>query len=225
MTMIDPHAADGAAEPAEPAIDEVRELLAEGRERGYLTAEHIADALRDVKLNPEQIDDIVLLFNDLGIDIIEGNEPAAVDDAEDGAEQQAPKLDLSLKNPTSDPVRRYLSEIGRVALLTADQEVSLARRIERRDMAAKCQLIEANLRLVVSIARRYVGTKPAPSRGDARSGCRRDDRGRTREGRGRRRAAACSASPARPAVRSSRGRSRGKLTSASPRNTASKCVM
>jgi len=58
---------------------------------------------------------------------------------------------------SSDPVRRYLSEIGKVALLTADQEVSLARRIERRDMAAKCQLVEANLRLVVSIARRYAG--------------------------------------------------------------------
>jgi RNA polymerase primary sigma factor len=68
-----------------------------------------------------------------------------------------PTLDLSVKTPTNDPVRMYLEEIGKVPLLTAEEEVSLARRIERRDIEAERELIEANLRLVVSIAKRYVG--------------------------------------------------------------------
>jgi RNA polymerase primary sigma factor len=151
---VDLPAADGAAEPAEAAIDEVRELLVEGREQGYLNAEHITDALQDVDLSPDQIDNIFLLLHDLGIDIVEGDGPLLGDD---GGEAVAPALDLSIRTPSNDPVRLYLATIGRVALLTADQEVSLARRIERRDMAAKCQLIEANLRLVVSIARRHSG--------------------------------------------------------------------
>ena len=62
-----------------------------------------------------------------------------------------------MKAPTNDPVRMYLKEIGKVPLLSADQEVALAKRIERKDMAAKRSLVEANLRLVVSIAKRYVG--------------------------------------------------------------------
>jgi RNA polymerase primary sigma factor len=152
--VVDLPAGDGVAEPAEPLIDEVRELLAEGCEQGYLTGDHVTDALRDVDLTPDQLDTIFLLFNDLGIDIIEGDEPlpgASADEAE------APALDLSIRTSSSDPVRMYFTEIGRVALLTAVEEVSLARRIERRDMAAKRKLIEANLRLVVSIARRHTG--------------------------------------------------------------------
>ena len=142
---------------------EVRELVAEGREQGYLNAEHIHDLLQDVELSAEQIDDIFILFGDLGIDIIEGDEALDSDGlrGEAAAEQEQegviPALDLSVKTLTSDPVRMYLKEIGKVPLLTAAQEVSLARRIERHDMAAKRKLIEANLRLVVSIAKRYVG--------------------------------------------------------------------
>ena len=75
----------------------------------------------------------------------------------DTGQKPAPALDLSITATSLDPVRMYLRQIGKVALLTAEQEVSLARRIERRDMAAKRQLIEANLRLVVSIAKRYTG--------------------------------------------------------------------
>ncbi len=157
MTVIDRPAADEAAQGTEPAGDELRELLVEGREQGYLTAGYIADALRDVELTTDQIEAVFSRLADEGIDVLEGDEPAAADATGSDSEPPVPELDLSLKNPSSDPVRRYLSEIGKVALLTADQEVSLARRIERRDMAAKCQLVEANLRLVVSIARRYAG--------------------------------------------------------------------
>jgi RNA polymerase primary sigma factor len=149
-----------ASEPPELNIEEVRELVAEGREQGYLNADHVHAALQDVELTPEQIDDIFNLFHDFGVEIIDdelhdgdGRETATA--TEEEPEDSVPALDLSVKTPTYDPVRMYLKEIGRVPLLTAVQEVSLAKRIERRDMAAKRKLIEANLRLVVSIAKRY----------------------------------------------------------------------
>jgi RNA polymerase primary sigma factor len=150
-----------AAEPAELNIDEVRDLAAEGKEAGYLTSDRIADALQDVELTTDQIENIYNLFIDMGVDIVEGEEPSSDQEgptaADEEPEEVIPKLDLSLKTPTNDPVRMYLKEIGKVPLLTAVEEVSLAKRIERRDMDAKRQLIEANLRLVVSIAKRYVG--------------------------------------------------------------------
>ena len=146
------------AEASELSIEEVRLLVDEGREQGYLAGDHIADALQDVELTPDQIDGIYNLFADLGIDILEAEGESGSEGAGAKAEEEViPKLDLSVKTPTNDPVRMYLKEIGKVPLLTAEEEVSLAKRIERRDMDAKRKLIEANLRLVVSIAKRYVG--------------------------------------------------------------------
>jgi RNA polymerase primary sigma factor len=145
------------AEAAELGIEEVRLLVDEGREAGYLASDHIADALRDVELTPDQVDGIYNLFADLGIDILEGEGAGAADGDAKPDEEVVPKLDLSVKTPTNDPVRMYLKEIGKVPLLTAEEEVSLAKRIERHDMDAKRKLVEANLRLVVSIAKRYVG--------------------------------------------------------------------
>jgi RNA polymerase primary sigma factor len=146
-------------DPLESTVEEVRELVAEGREQGYLNADHVHEKLRDVELTPEQIDDIFILFHDLGIDILEGDETSRAEAEAKGDEEEEPeaKLDLSVKSSTSDPVRLYLRQIGKVKLLTAEQEVSLAKRIERKDMEAKRKLTEANLRLVVSIARRYPG--------------------------------------------------------------------
>jgi RNA polymerase primary sigma factor len=146
----------------EATIPEVRELIAEGREQGYLAAERVREALRDVELTPEATDEILVLFHDLGIDVLEAEdehreEASAEPDEADAAQIGPRELDLSAKTVTSDPVRLYLREIGRVELLTAEQEVSLARRIEAGDEAARRQLVEANLRLVVSIARRYAG--------------------------------------------------------------------
>jgi RNA polymerase primary sigma factor len=155
--MVGDLSADGPAEPAEPGTDELRELVAEGREQGYLTGEHIAEALQDVELAPEQIESVIMCLADEGIELLEGDETALTDAADGDGEREAVTLDLSIKTSSSDPVRMYLSEIVRVPLLTAEAEVSLARRIERRDTVAKRKLTEANLRLVVSIARRYVG--------------------------------------------------------------------
>ena len=138
--------------------DEVRGLIDEGHEQGYLSGAHIATTLRDMDLTVEQRDELWLALTDLGIDIVENDSSAEADDpasSDDDATQAT--LDLSVKSVSSDPVRLYFLEMGKVPLLTAIEEVSLARRIERRDPAAKRKLIEANLRLVVSIAKRHVG--------------------------------------------------------------------
>jgi len=146
------------ADPALLSTDEVRGLLEEGREQGYLASDQIADALQDVELTPEQIEELHTMFADLGVDLVEGDAPTGEERPEAKAEEEiVPKLDLSVKTPTSDPVRMYFNEMSKVPLLTAVEEVSLAKRIEQGDEAAKRKLIEANLRLVVSIAKRYVG--------------------------------------------------------------------
>ena len=147
-----------ASESVELAIEEVEELLVQGREQGYLPAEQVHDVLAEAELTPDQIENILGSFSDLGIEIIEGDEAAAGKEGEAEPEAEIiPKLDLSIRTPSSDPVRMYLRAIGKVPLLTRAEEVALAKRSERHDMAAKGRLIEANLRLVVSIAKRYTG--------------------------------------------------------------------
>ncbi len=131
-------------------IPELRDLLAEGRERGYLSVERTTEVLQDVEATPEQVADFLLALHEVGIEVTEDEEIDA------GAEEASTsELDLAVTTATTDPVRLYLREIGRVPLLTAAQEVALAKRAERHDMAAKRQLVEANLRLVVSIAKRF----------------------------------------------------------------------
>ena len=141
-------------DPAELAIEAIDELLGQGREQGYLLADHLHDVLAELDLTAEQIEAIFLTLHDLGIEIIEADEAGTAGEHEVAPEEKVtPKLDLSVKAPTSDPVRVYLKEIGKVPLLTAAEEVALAIRSERHDMEAKRRLIEANLRLVVSIAK------------------------------------------------------------------------
>ena len=155
------HASEDDLSPASLALlhsDEVHGLIEEGHEQGYLSGDHIAEALHDVEITAEQFEELLGVFADLGIDVVEGDgTPAPAAEAADEPEEAPTKLDLSVKTPSSDPVRLYFSQMGKVPLLTAVEEVSLAKRIERRDMDAKRQLIEANLRLVVSIAKRHVG--------------------------------------------------------------------
>ena len=138
---------------------EVRGLIEEGQEQGSLNAASVAATVQEMELTPEQVEEIQDVLADLGIDIVENDVPAEVGAAasSDDADEAHAKLDLSVKTPTSDPVRMYFSEMAKVPLLSAVEEVSLAKRIERHDMDAKRQLIEANLRLVVSIAKRHTG--------------------------------------------------------------------
>jgi RNA polymerase primary sigma factor len=155
------------ADDSEAPFSEVEELLvlvAGARERGYLTFDEIAACLEEVEVTKEQVHDLHSYLVDNGIDVVaEDGRPAV--SSEKTAEQAAvkepgtrakPEIDLTVE-PSLDSLRLYLRSIGRVELLTAEEEVSLARRIERGDMAAKQHMIEANLRLVVSIAKGYLG--------------------------------------------------------------------
>lgn len=137
-------------------IDEVKNLVSRGKKVGELTYEEIMDALEDIDLDSEDIEKIYDIFSEMNIDIV--NSKLEEDDKEDEDDDDS-GLDLSVPKGVGidDPVRMYLKEIGKVDLLTADEEVELAKRMEQGDEWAKQQLVEANLRLVVSIAKKYVG--------------------------------------------------------------------
>jgi len=142
-----------------PEVEELQKLVQEGLEKGVLNYDEIASGLDEVELSKEQVEDFYTYLIDHGVELVEGEthkhppheQPNLADE-----EIKTPKLDLTVE-PSLDSLRLYLREIGKVPLLTADQEVYLAKRIERGDMSAKTQMIEANLRLVVSIAKSYLG--------------------------------------------------------------------
>ena len=138
--------------------DEVRMLIADGTERGYLTFEEIASKLEEVELAKEQVVELHASLVDQGVDVIAADGVTAYKEskAAEGADRRKQELDLTVE-PSLDSLRLYLRSIGRVELLTAEQEVELAKRIERGDMLAKRHMVEANLRLVVSIAKSYLG--------------------------------------------------------------------
>jgi RNA polymerase primary sigma factor len=142
-------------------VDELRTVVAEARERGYVTPEEISAPLEEVDASREQVVELHQYLIENGIEIVSEEEArTAAQDAAPARDAIAvPKkveLDLTVE-PSLDSLRLYLRSIGRVDLLTAEQEVMLAKRIERGDMNAKQQMIEANLRLVVSIAKNYLG--------------------------------------------------------------------
>ncbi|MGI6607083.1 MAG: RNA polymerase sigma factor RpoD [Peptococcia bacterium] len=143
----------------------VKELIEKGKKRGNLTYNEVSNALDGIELNPEQIEEIYEHFSSLGIDLVPdtaGIETLEEEESLDlDQEDEDVEIDLDLSVPEGvgidDPVRMYLKEIGRVPLLSADEEIDLAQRMEEGDEEAKRRLAEANLRLVVSIAKRYVG--------------------------------------------------------------------
>jgi len=170
------------------SYEAIKELVQKGQKKGFLTYTEIADALSQMDLTPQQIDDIYKHFEDMGIEVLNVKQGRDLDvdekaggDGDDelgealgsvaldaDAEEDMPEgiqvdepteIDLSVLEGIAldDPVRMYLKEIGRVPLLTPEEEVELAKRMEMGDKQAKARLIEANLRLVVSIAKRYVG--------------------------------------------------------------------
>jgi RNA polymerase primary sigma factor len=155
-------------------LEEFRGLIAEGQERGFLTFEQIAACLEEFEVTKEQVQELHAYLDEQGIEVVESDgklarseigsveaRAAAVADPDsdpDPGRGRAKRVEVDLTvEPSLDSLRLYLRSIGRVSLLTAEQEVMLARRIERGDMAAKQQMIEANLRLVVSIAKSYLG--------------------------------------------------------------------
>jgi RNA polymerase primary sigma factor len=149
-------------------LEELRPLIASGQERGYLTFAEIEECLEEADVTKEQVQELHSYLDEQGIVVVGADGRPAKSDgdsieasaarARDGESEQRKKVEVDLTvEPSLDSLRLYLRAIGRVNLLTAEQEVMLARRIERGDMRAKQQMIEANLRLVVSIAKSYLG--------------------------------------------------------------------
>ncbi len=151
---------DSNSQPfAEP--EELRGLIALGRERGYLTFEQIANTLEEVEVTKEQIAGLHAHLVEQGVEVlaeegVDAYKEARAGESNGAAAKKEVGLDLTVE-PSLDSLRLYLRSIGQVDLLTAAQEVELAKRIERGDMVAKRQMVEANLRLVVSIAKGYLG--------------------------------------------------------------------
>ncbi len=176
------------AETPVAEMEELQGLIAEGQERGFLTADAIASAIDEAELSGQQSQDLLSYLEEHGVELLAAGETAPElsepmdgaaaersddDDSELDGEEQAgedegrglrarleelrrPEVDLTVE-PSLDSLRLYLRSIGRVPLLSAEEEVALAKRIERGDIAAKQHMVEANLRLVVSIAKGYVG--------------------------------------------------------------------
>ena len=139
--------------------EELRALISQGHERGYLTFEQIAGTLEEVDVTKEQVQALHTYLIEHGVDVIAEDGLTAYKEAKEGnqpGQSKKPELDLTVE-PSLDSLRLYLRSIGRVDLLTAGEEIALAKRIERGDMAAKRHMVEANLRLVVSIAKGYLG--------------------------------------------------------------------
>lgn len=144
----------------ELSLDQVKDQLIElGKKQSTLTYKDIMDRLSSFDQDPEQIDEFFESLADMGIEVLNENEGEEDSEESRGQDDYGAENDLSLPPGVkiNDPVRMYLKEIGRVPLLSAEDEVELAKRIEEGDEEAKRRLAEANLRLVVSIAKRYVG--------------------------------------------------------------------
>lgn len=146
-----------SSEDAIECLNHVKELVKEGHNKGFVTHQDIERSIPLETWNPDMLDSVLMNLQELGIEVIEreakrqsasGEEVPILDDGDMG------KLD---DIPLTDLVRMYLREIGKVPLLTADQEVELAKRMEVGDDDAKQTLVDSNLRLVVSIAKKYIG--------------------------------------------------------------------
>ena len=142
-------------------LEQVKEQLVEiGKKQGFIAFEDVAERLSVFEIESEQVDEFYEYLGEQGVDVISESEDEDDPDMKDiskEAEEAAKDLGVPLGIKINDPVRMYLKEIGRVDLLTAEEEVDLALRILDGDIEASRSLAEANLRLVVSIAKRYVG--------------------------------------------------------------------
>ena len=136
-------------------MQKVDELIERGKSKGGLTYKEVIDTLGNDALDVDQMEVVYDRFEDADINVVEEIDPAEI--AGEDVTEIDPKLAVTEGIAIDDPVRMYLKEIGRVPLLTSDQEIDIAKRMADGDEEAKQQLAEANLRLVVSVAKRYVG--------------------------------------------------------------------
>lgn len=144
----------------EDSLKIIKKILEKGKKQGFITQEEILENFPDAE---EHLNDLDLLYAKLissGIDVFESVTEEEIKNDEKSAQDLAREIEVlsRLETPTtSDPVRMYLREIGKIPLLVAQNEIDLAKRIEKNSLAAKKKLTESNLRLVVSIAKKYVG--------------------------------------------------------------------
>jgi RNA polymerase primary sigma factor len=145
---------DGEAQGIKSEV--LEDILDRAREQGSLSPKELGAIVHNADLSPEDLDFVYSLLGEMGIEV---GEEAEEEELEDFSEEEEflELLDVTIDHTVDDPVRMYLREIGRIPLLTSAQEVDLARAVEKKDLEAKRQLTEANLRLVVSIAKRYMG--------------------------------------------------------------------
>lgn len=156
-------------QPDDKRFEFVNELMETAKNKGSITYQEISNHLENVELDKNQMDDLYDALISMGIEIVSETDPDDFEiialeqeeepEVEAAAEDSEADLEASIPKgiTVDDPVRMYLKEIGKVALLTAEEEIELAKRMEAGDEEAKRRLCEANLRLVVSIAKRYVG--------------------------------------------------------------------
>jgi RNA polymerase primary sigma factor len=140
---------------SEVTHDVLQEVLDQGRSRGSLTVDEIGGLVQDADLSPDDLEFLYSLLFDMGVEVVDERAEELGDFSEE--EEFLGLLDVSIDHSVDDPVRMYLREIGKIPLLTTEQEIELAKLIEKKDVEAKRRLTEANLRLVVSIAKRYMG--------------------------------------------------------------------
>ena len=136
--------------------EELRVLIAAGREQGYLTYDAVAAAVADLNVSREQVEELHAHLTEQGIEVITKEDATTRSPVEEVVAPPPAAIESGTET-NLDSLRLYLRSIGQVELLNAKQEVELAKRIERGDMEAKRQMVEANLRLVVSIAKSYLG--------------------------------------------------------------------
>ncbi len=139
-------------EKNEEKTKQLTSLLTKGQEKGFLTYQEIMDSLGEFKLSPEQIEQIYEILADKNIDVLEDSDDPILEN-----ELEEKEIEIPDSIELDDPVRMYLKEIGKVPLLSPEEEIDLAKRMEAGEEQAKRKLVEANLRLVVSIAKKYVG--------------------------------------------------------------------
>ena len=140
---------------ADLLVSAAEALIIKGKDHGYLTPDDILAAFPEIDVEPDHLERIFHVFREMGIEVSDGDKDFETVDEID--EELIAKAEAINSVSLDDPVRMYLKEIGRVALLKAEQEVHYAKLIEQGDEEAKNQLTEANLRLVVSIAKKYIG--------------------------------------------------------------------
>jgi RNA polymerase primary sigma factor len=151
---------DKTTEPTEETTSnyspEVERLIAKGKEQGFVTQQEVAAAIPDAEDNLEDLDELYAALLENGVELTDQKERLIWDNSDDDAVEKVGSDDY-IKDIADDSVRLYLREIGKIPLLTSEQEVMLAKRIEKGDKAAKDAMAEANMRLVVSIAKKYIG--------------------------------------------------------------------